>query len=89
MTDRVMLQSPGEKFWRRDTESAAALGEASRLADQIRGEFKIGAMDIAASRANTCWRNGDTRGFDGWNRVCAMLYLHATRADGKLTRLAG
>lgn len=79
MTTDIALGTAGGRIWRRDTESLAAVGEALRTAAQMRGEFKIGALEIAAGHANKCLRAGDTSGFDGWNRVCAMIYANATR----------
>ena len=79
MTTDMALGTAGGRIWQRDMESLAAVGEASRMAARMRGVFEVGALEIAAAHANKCLRAGDTGGFDGWNRVCAMLYAGATR----------
>ena len=47
--------------------------EAYRTAMDMQVRFGEEAPHVAAERADACRRKGDADGFDGWNRICAIL----------------
>lgn len=56
------------------------LAESYRTAVDMLLRFRGEAGHVAAERAAACLEQGDTAGFDGWNRVCAML-VELNRVD--------
>jgi len=84
MRTKISLEASEGRRRDKGPPAAEPLGEAVRIADQMRGEFEFGAIQVAASRANECLRDGDTGGFDGWNRVCALLQHVELSPDANL-----
>jgi hypothetical protein len=56
------------------------LGDAFRVALEMRGQFFSEAAHVAAERAEACQDHGDAAGSDWWNRVYAMI-THLDRGD--------
>lgn len=49
------------------------MGEAYRAALELQTTLGEEAGHVAADRAERCKSQGDSKGFDYWNRVCAFV----------------